>query len=451
MKIDYLIVRPGSATGGSRPDRAGPLAKGLRTRGCSPAILTLCTEDNEKNGEVPVFSLDYPQQVAEGRRWDESTAFKYGVTNFRWFAYCQSLYERLYVRPKTLDELVPEVPAAFSEVERFFSENEIKHVIHPNMGGEIIRRVVSRVARARGIPVLYESGTRYFEGHSLFVLDEMGSLIERPRLLFREQPERTKRELLEWLDERRSAKPRVKYGSVERRFVPLLKEFLQKGNWRDVRRIRRAVCTSLSFAEHQMTRLLARPLNSGTAYVYYPIHYTIESNIILRSPSLIDQEPLLVYLSKILPQDISLCIKQHPGYRAEGMSFAALRRLVKYHQIHLLPMESNSWDIISGARAVVTIHGTAGFEGLLMRKPVVVLGHPPYRGWGVTEDVQALDDLPQALDRALKTVLDNERLLDFLVSFRSIHVKGDWYSAPLDGDAMADAITAMFARIENSS
>lgn len=433
---------------GGRPDRAGPLALGLRRRGEQPAILTLDDAAGaEESGGTPVLRLRYPKQVANGKTWCGESAHRHGVHNFRDFAYCEYRYGDFEIRRKPYQLLEAEVPAAFSELEDLFSRHDIRCVVHPNMGGEIVRRAVSRVARARGIPVLYESGTRYFPGKTLLVLDEMGTLLEKPRLRFADQPPAKQKTMREWLDERLSARPRVGYGNVDRRFLPLLGRFVRERKFTDLRRLARGVRTAAQFGGHALTRTLWRPADEGMPFVYYPIHFTVESNIILRNPSLVEQEPLLAYLARILPGGTRLCVKQHPGYSAEGMSYLALRRLARSHGVHILPATENGWEIIGRCRAVVTIHGTAGFEGVLLGRPVIVAGYPPYRGWGVTEDVDSLDELPAALDRAFGTTLDRGRILDFLVSFESIHAAGDWYAPALDADEMAEAVIAMFGRI----
>lgn len=420
-------------------------------RGFHPAILT-ARDDNALPGEIPVIHLDYPERVGRGEKWPADAAFLHGVHNFRDFAYCEYRYEDFEIVHKPYGQLMAEVPAAFAELEKLFSEHEIRHVVHPNMGGEILRRAVSKVAASRNIPVLYESGTRYFPGKVLLVEDEMGSLPRHPAIWFQDLPRAKQDALRSYLQARREAKPRASYGNANRKFGVLVRSFVREKKFSDVRRLGRGFKTAAQFAGFAATRLLWRPLPRDSECVYYPIHFTVESNIILRSPSLVDQEPVLAYLSRILPQDLTLCIKQHPSYFAEGMSCASLCRLALRHGVRLLPAPLNSWDVLNAARAIVTIHGTAGFEGILLGRPVVVLGHPPFRGWGVTQDVSSLDELPAALDSALKQgALKEDRILDFLASFESLHFEGDWYDAQPDPDLMAGAVVGMFERLASGS
>jgi len=123
-----------------------------------------------------------------------------------------------------------------------------------------------------------------------------------------------------------------------------------------------------------------------------------------------------------------------------------LKTLGRVGRVRIVPPETNKWDILNKASAVVTVFGTTGFQALMLRKPVVVLGGPAYSGWGVTHDVRNLDDLPGVLHRALASTVSEDRLLDFLVSFLSIHVKGDWSKPPYDPAVLAAGVIEMARR-----
>lgn len=444
MKIDFLLVRPGPPHAGYLADRAGPLAAGLKKAGYQPAILTLHDDPHPPEG-VPVLRLDYPDRVAAGVRWGPEAAHACGVTNFRHLAFCEDRYIQFEIRPRPYSRLIAEVPAAFAEVERLFEEHDIRRVMHPNMGGEIIRQVVSRVARRRGVPVVYESGTRYFPGKVLLVLDDQATLLSRARRRFDDLPEAKRRQLQAFLEAKRTQKPFVTYGNPKRQFLPLLREFVAKKKFADPRRLLKGFRTARKFAEFRIGQLYWKPADLRAPFVFYPIHFVIESNIILRNPSCFRQEFLIDYISRVLPQDMQLYVKQHPAYTAEGLlSLRAMRALARLGNVRFIPAQTNSFDLVRAARAVVTIHSTAGFEAVLMGRPAVVVGYPPYRGWGVTTDVSNLNDLPAALDTALASAIDEGQVLDFLASFESVHRDGDWYEEPLDPEGMTAAVVRAF-------
>ena len=441
MKIDFLLVRPGSdVEEGGFPQHTRPLALGLKARGYQPAILTMVNDLNPIEG-VPVFRLDYRDRVTGGERWDSAAAHAYGVSNFRRFAFCESVYVQEEIRPRPHSLLAAEVPAAFAEIGRLFEENDIRCVMHTMMGGEVLREATSIIARARQIPVLYNSTLRYFPNRFLPVKDTRLTVLRKPKIRFADLPAEKQRYIKDYLETKRGAKPVEKDNIIERGFARLVRRFVWEKKFLDPCRLMNGLRRAALFGGFELSKRHWRDPQVGQSYVYYPLQHNDESTIIIGSPDCYRQEYVIEYLSRVLPEGTKLYYKQHPHNPAEASSLRLVRQLASLDNVQLLPLHSNSWDIARDARAVVTLHNTVGFESLLQRKPVIVLGYPAYRGWGVTWDVTDLNDLGDTLDRAMSAEpLSEERLLDFLASFESIHVPGNWFYPPLDPEDMASGV-----------
>lgn len=451
MKIDFLVVRPGPDFGAARPfpDLARPLAEGLCSEGRTAAILTLGAEASPPPDHLRVFRLDYPARVAAGERFDPATAHRYGVTNFRRLAFCEHIYVQVEIRPATLEQLAAQVPASFAEVHRLFEEHEVGCVIHAMMGGEILREVVTSVARRRGIPVLYNSNTRYFGDRVLFVRDTRRTPFTRPRIRFADLPSDKQKRLRDYFHSKQNAKPVEKFYVVERKFLNLVKAFVRERKFMEFRRLLNGIRRARLYGEFLWTKRYWKRPEAGQPYVYFPLQYSNECTIIIGAPQCYDQAGLIDMLSRSLPGGLQLCFKQHPNNPAEGSSLGMIRRSVRLPNAQLLPVSMNSWDVARRAEAVVTIDNTVGFEALLLRRPVVALGYPAYRGWGVTTDVTDLNDLPAALESALAGgELSEERLWDFLASFESVHIEGNWFDPPYDPGVLARTIREQLARLQ---
>ncbi|MFH0954154.1 MAG: hypothetical protein V1873_07475 [Verrucomicrobiota bacterium] len=447
MKIDFLIVRPGTDRPvGAIPDLARPMALGLNALGYSPAILTL-EESTLPPPDVPIFRLRYREQVTAGLRSDPSAAHAHGVYNFRRFSFCEHEYVQEEVRPRPHHLLAAEVPAAFGEVTRFFDEHDIGCVVHPVMGAEVIRETVTYVARARGIPVMYNSNTRYFSDRTLLVADTRRTPFVRPHLRFEELPKPRQKYLLDYLEEKRAARPVERFWLADRSFPALAAAFIRERKYLEARRLLNGVKRAWQHVELQISRFYWRTPRPGDSYVYYPLQYNNESTIIVGCPKCFRQEYVLEYVERVLPEGVKLFFKQHPHNPAEGASLRFLRDVLRLKNAQLVPLHQSSWDLSRNAQVVVTIDNTVGYEALLLHKPVVVLGYPAYRGWGVTYDVVDLNDLPRAMDQAFAGGLTEERLLDFLASFESIHVPGNWFDPPLDPDELASGVQLAFDRL----
>lgn len=445
MKIDYLLVAPGIEFERPETHPTWAVAEGLVRRGFAAAVLT-SHDAPPPRSDIPSFRLDYPRRVAAGERWGRDAAARHGVSNLRHMAYCEYSYRQDDLEPKSLALLMEEAAAAFEVVEAFFREHEVGCVVHTWMGGEILRQVVARMAAERGIPSLWQSTYMYFPGRVLFVRDGYMTLPGRPTVRFAElapAQQEDVRSLVEWY---RTTRP-VRLAAQNRRtFGRLARAFVSERKFMDVRRIRKGWQRTMTFLAYAWGKRWLRQPDWTKKYIYFPLHWPGESEMLVVNPKCEDQAMLCAYMARVLPQDMELWVKPHIANPAEGTPYAVLKTLGRLGNVRVVPPETNTWDILNKASAVVTVFGTTGFQALMLRKPVVVLGSPAYSGWGVTQDVKDLNDFPGMLEQAFRSAITEEQMLDFLASLLSIHVPGDWSKPPYDADVLAAGVIEMSRR-----
>ncbi len=113
-------------------------------------------------------------------------------------------------------------------------------------------------------------------------------------------------------------------------------------------------------------------------YIFYPLHYQPESSTLVRAKK---YEKQLFYIdswAKSLPADTWLYVKEH--YVVLGnrpLSF--YKELEKYPNVVLVSPWESSRKLILHSQAVTTLTGTAGFEAMLLRKPVIISGEVFYQ------------------------------------------------------------------------
>lgn len=158
-------------------------------------------------------------------------------------------------------------------------------------------------------------------------------------------------------------------------------------------------------------------------YWFYPLHLEPEAVVLYQSHGIYtNQVKLIENIAGQLPPGHLLYVKDHPhdiGYR----DAADYRRLNAVPNIRLLDASVPSKRVIRHAYGVVTITGTAGFEAMLMRKPVVAFGTTFYTGYKGVRRLDHIRDLRGTLHVLTPDSLpDDEALLDFLEAyFASIH------------------------------
>lgn len=163
--------------------------------------------------------------------------------------------------------------------------------------------------------------------------------------------------------------------------------------------------------------------DASETYWFYPLHLEPEAVVLYQAHGLYtNQIKLIENIAAQLPPGHFLYVKDHPhdiGYRAAE----DYKRLNAVPNIRLLPFNIPGKQVIRDARGVITITGTAGFEAMLMGKPVVVFGRTFYSAQPGVVHLDHIRDLRAALaelDRAA-TPQDGP-ILDFLAAYLdSIH------------------------------
>ncbi len=147
-------------------------------------------------------------------------------------------------------------------------------------------------------------------------------------------------------------------------------------------------------------RKLYRPMPDAR-FVYYPFHVPADMALTLRSPEYLDQVATIDFLLRTMPDTHVLVAKEHPaqiGAISANRLFELARR---FDNFILLPPQTNNYEVLGRADAVVSVNSKSGAEAVLLGKPVVVMGDAFYRSCPLVFTVDRLSDVPQRLRDAL--------------------------------------------------
>ncbi len=110
----------------------------------------------------------------------------------------------------------------------------------------------------------------------------------------------------------------------------------------------------------------------GEKYIYYPLHVNPEYSTNFQGTMWMDQTYNIEVLSKSVPVDWLIYVKEHPA-----MLIARVRPDEFYRRIRRLPnvrmasVSIDSHEMIMGAQMVAIVTGTTGWEAILRGKPVL--------------------------------------------------------------------------------
>jgi hypothetical protein len=107
--------------------------------------------------------------------------------------------------------------------------------------------------------------------------------------------------------------------------------------------------------------------------LYFPLHLEPEMSLLLRSPEQNNSMELISWISKSLPADTILVIKEQP--HAYGIrSRRYYENFRKIPNVALASPEISGWEWIKQSRIVATITGTSGVEAVYFEKPILSFG-----------------------------------------------------------------------------
>ena len=127
------------------------------------------------------------------------------------------------------------------------------------------------------------------------------------------------------------------------------------------------------FFNYQKAKKYFELADINKKYIYFPLHYQPESSTIVCAEKYCNQLFYIDSLAKSLPADTLLYVKDH--YAFVGIrDFRFYEELKKYPNVRIISPYIDSRMLIENSYAVTTLTGTAGWEAMLLRKPVILAG-----------------------------------------------------------------------------
>lgn len=179
-------------------------------------------------------------------------------------------------------------------------------------------------------------------------------------------------------------------------------------------------------------RRFVSPSDFSKPFIYFPLHYQPELSTNPLGGYFRDQLLALELMVISLPQDWEIYVKEHPTqWLVGGNRYSPYRpkdyysSLARFPSVRLIPINSDSFELIRKAKVVATISGTAGWEAVLRGKPALVFGYPWYQH---APGVHRVNDLVSCRV-ALKKVADGEvpdpqAVLHFLKRLDEVSFRG---------------------------
>lgn len=136
----------------------------------------------------------------------------------------------------------------------------------------------------------------------------------------------------------------------------------------------------------------------GEKYVYFPLHYQPEaSSNPLDGGFYSDQILVLNILSRSLPEDVCIYVKNHPEQLAPMRSREYYSDMHEIDKVKFIKMECSTYDLIKNAFAVASLTGTACWEAQFYSVPALLFGYSQKNLAPLSYCVRTLEECKKAV------------------------------------------------------
>lgn len=141
--------------------------------------------------------------------------------------------------------------------------------------------------------------------------------------------------------------------------------------------------------------------DKGEKFIYVALHLQPEVSTGPRAGVFIDQLIMIRMLSKSIPGDVKIIIKENPYQKFLFRSIDFFKEVTSLNNVSLVSKDVSTYELIENSICSVTCTGTVGWESLFKKKPVIAFGYPFYQFAPNILMVQNQNDLNAALKKIL--------------------------------------------------
>ena len=182
----------------------------------------------------------------------------------------------------------------------------------------------------------------------------------------------------------------------------------------------------------------------NSAYYLFPLHLQPEASTLVLSEWYVDQLQTIRNISKTLPLDTVLYVKEHMS--AFGRHSIEFYNAIKaIHNVSLIGPGASTPQLIKESLGVIVLSSTVGWEAALLNRQVFVLGQVFYRSLIGVESIGSFDDLRTKLlayrrDEGRSSPKNNDdNIIKFLIALQRQSFDGVFDVAKMD---MRNVVTA---------
>lgn len=130
-----------------------------------------------------------------------------------------------------------------------------------------------------------------------------------------------------------------------------------------------------------------KPPDFNLKYIYVPLHYQPEASTNILGGIFRNQINFIEILSASLPKGWKIYVKEHPVlFYVNGIGYNSFRfkgfynRIAGMKGVKIIPMDTDTFELVEHCQAVATVTGTALWESVLRSRPALMFGNNWFQG-----------------------------------------------------------------------
>ena len=176
-------------------------------------------------------------------------------------------------------------------------------------------------------------------------------------------------------------KPKFNIKFLKIPFIYLLRKFNKKYNnkydYIDFEQYKNTWNVFLRYINYLRIKKYYNKADLSKKFAYFPLHFQPEATTIVCAQKYEKQLFYIDQIAKSLPADTILYVKEHYSYVGHrNLNF--YKEIKNYSNVLLIDPWEKSKDLIMHCQVVITLTGTAGWEGFILGKPVIICGNMFY-------------------------------------------------------------------------
>ena len=165
-----------------------------------------------------------------------------------------------------------------------------------------------------------------------------------------------------------------------------------------------------NFRSNYMDNNLLQEIDDSTPFVYFPLQVMPERTLLISSPFNTNQIEIIKHISKSLPIEYRLFVKEHPlMVTREWRKTSFYNEILSIPNVQFLHHSIKTDDVMKKCSLLITINGAAGLEAAIYKKPSIIFSegeHFSYSNLPSVHKLKSIDELPTAIRSSLRKKVD---------------------------------------------